>query len=109
MKKLSKAARQVIAEKVSSTIRVLELLEYDYEVTPPRHERRKGNYSPRVVYVKDGTADLLRVYNSIRGDTWANRSDGGLPLPVHSIEDLYAYLSKRRKPRRRARPRRRDR
>lgn len=91
---MNKGQRQVIAEKISSTVRVLELLGFDYEVTAPRNERRKGNSSPRVVYVDVGSDKRLRVYNSSRGDTWANEPDGTPIKTVSSIEDLFAHLAK---------------
>jgi len=87
----------VIAEQVASTVRVLELLGFQYRVLPPRHERSGGNKSPRVVYVY-ATADCneehlrLRIYNSAGGHTWANKPDG-TPIDVGSVEDLYDYLA----------------
>lgn len=89
---MNKAQRQIVAEKISSTIRVLELLGFEYEVKAPKNIRKKGNKSPRVVYVEDGESELLRVYNSVDGHTWAHKSNGE-PIPeIKSIEDLYAYL-----------------
>lgn len=89
---MNRSQRQVIAEKISSTVRVLELLGFDYEVAKPRNERRNGNRSPRVVYVDVGDRRPLRVYNSASGSTWAN-SPNGTPIPeVKSIEDLFSYL-----------------
>ena len=38
---MNKGQRRIIAEKVSSTVRVLELLGFDYEVSDPRHEKEK--------------------------------------------------------------------
>jgi hypothetical protein len=35
--------RQVIAEKIGSTVRLLELLGLEYAVTPPKNERKRGN------------------------------------------------------------------
>jgi len=92
---MNRGQRQVIAEKVGSTIRILELLElYDYEVRGPRNKREKGNKSPRIVCVNIGKSKPLRIYNSTRGHTWANQPDGK-PVPgIHSIEELYAHLSK---------------
>jgi hypothetical protein len=93
--------RQVIAEKVSSTIRVLELLGFEYVVSPPRNERKKGNKSPRVVYVYAGTPPenlRLRIYNSMKGHTWAYKADGRPVKDISSVEDLYDHL--RRHPRR---------
>lgn len=85
--------RQVIAEKVASTVRVLELLGLEYEVKAPRNKREKGNRSPRVVHVKLKDAPWLRIYNGVNGFTWANRADGK-PIPgIGSIEDLYAFLT----------------
>ncbi len=87
------AQRQVIAEKIASTVRVLELLGLEYEVTGPKNRREKGNRSPRIVHVKLSGDRWLRVYNGVGGSTWANRTDGR-PIPgIRSIEDLYAYLS----------------
>lgn len=85
--------RQVIAEKVASTVRVLELLGFeDYAVTPPRNQREKGNASPRVVRVNIGEDAPLRIYNSGSGHTWANMPDGK-PIPgITSVEDIYAFL-----------------
>ncbi len=89
--------RQIIAEKVSSTVRVLELLGFEYEVSRFKHERKKGNKSPRVVYVYAGdprSGNLrLRIYNSISGNTWANRGDGTPVKDIGTVEDLYDYLS----------------
>jgi hypothetical protein len=85
----------VLAEKIGSTVRVLELLELQYEVGPPRHKRERGNQSPRVVYVKVGDGNL-RVYNNVKGHTWANEPDG-TPTGVRSIEELYSYLIERQR------------
>jgi hypothetical protein len=90
---MNNGQRQIIAEKVSSTVRVLELLGFDYEVCAPKHKRERGNKSPRVVYVEVGKPQRLRVYNSIGGHTWANEPDGAPIAEVKSIEDLYSYLS----------------
>jgi len=92
--------RQVIAEKIASTVRVLELLGFNYLVTRPKNERRKGNRSPRVVYVYAGNdyrpEDLrLRIYNSASGSTWANKADSSPIGEVHSVEDLHDYLKRR--------------
>lgn len=90
---MNNGQRQVIAEKVGSTVRVLELLEFDYQVLPPKNKREKGNKSPRVIYVNVGKSKHLRIYNSTGGHTWANEPNGK-PIPeIKSIEDLYAYLS----------------
>ena len=90
---MNRGQLQIVAEKVSSTVRVLELLGFDYEITDPKNKREKGNKSPRVVYVDVGESRPLRVYNSIGGHTWANEPNGK-PIPdVKSIEDLYIYLS----------------
>jgi hypothetical protein len=94
---MNKAQRQIIAEKISSTVRVLELLEFDYEVSAPKNKREKGNKSPRVVYVDVGKAQRLRVYNSVGGHTWANEPTGTPTAEVKSIEDLYSYLSELRR------------
>ena len=94
---ITKVQRQVVAEKVASTVRVLELLGFQYEVGPPKNTREKGNKSPRVVRVHVGARGQLRVYNSIRGHTWANEPSGK-PIPsVKSIEDLYNYLQKNKR------------
>jgi hypothetical protein len=90
---MAKAQVQVVAEKIASTVRVLELLEFQYEVRPPERKREDGNKSPRVVRVLVGKDKQLRVYNSARGHTWANGPDGK-PLPVKSVEDLYEYLKR---------------
>src|SRR4051794_29977688 len=84
---------QVIAEKIASTVRILELLGFhDYQVTGPKHQREKGNASPRVVRVNIGADAALRIYNSGGGHTWANMPDGK-PVPgIVSIEDLYSFL-----------------
>lgn len=91
--------RQIIAEKVASTIRVLELLGFQYQVSAPKNERRKGNKSPRVVYVYAGGDPRpenlrLRIYNSAGGHTWANKADGSPVRDVGSVEDLHDYLSR---------------
>lgn len=90
---MNKAQRQIIAEKVSSTVRVLELLGFDYRVVAPKNKREKGNKSPRVVYVDVGKSQPLRIYNSFSGHTWANEPNGKPISKVKSIEDLYQYLS----------------
>jgi len=89
---MNKGQRQVIAEKIGSTVRILELLGYEYEVAPPRNKREKGNRSPRVVNVKLSGGRMLRVYNSVGGFTWANGPDGEPIASVKSVEDLYEYL-----------------
>jgi hypothetical protein len=85
--------RQVIAEKIGSTVRVLELLGYhDYVVTAPKHQREKGNSSPRVVRVDIGRDAPLRIYNGMRGQTWANMPDGS-PIPgIVTVYDIYHFL-----------------
>lgn len=94
---MNKGQLQIIAEKVSSTIRVLELLRLDYEVSAPKNNRKDGNRSPRVVYVNVGKKAPLRVYNSAAGHTWANAPDGA-PIPeVKSVEDLFIYLKEMQK------------
>ena len=90
---MNRAQRQVIAEKISSTVRVLELLGFEYEVNDPRNEKRGGNRSPRVVHVDVGERSKLRVYNGVAGGTWAYAPNGQPISEVHSIEDLYNYLS----------------
>jgi hypothetical protein len=91
---MNEGQRQVIAEKVSSTVRVLELLGFhDYEVSAPKQKKKRGNVSPRVIYVNVGQTRPLRIYNSADGWTWAN-APNGKPIPeIKSVEDLYAYLS----------------
>lgn len=85
--------RQIIAEKIGSTIRILELLGFDYEVTDPRNTRENGNKSPRVVHVVAEGARVLRVYNGTGGRTRAN-DVMGRPIPsIKSIESLYSYLT----------------
>lgn len=90
---MNKGQRQIIAEKIGSTVRVLELLGYEYQVSVPKNKREKGNKSPRVVHVNVGQKTPLRIYNSISGHTWANQPDSK-PIPsIGSVEDLYEYLS----------------
>lgn len=90
---MNKAQRQVVAEKIGSTVRVLELLGLDYLVSAPRNKREGGNRSPRVIYVNVGKAKSFRIYNSVTGNTWANEPSGK-PVPgVKTIEDVYSYLS----------------
>lgn len=94
---MNNGQRQIIAEKVSSTVRVLELLGFEYKVGAPRKKKEKGNTSPRVIDVSVGKSQSLRVYNSIQGNTWANEPTGK-PIPsVKSIETLYDYLLQLRK------------
>lgn len=94
---MNRGQRQVIAEKVSSTVRVLELLGLNYRVSGPKRKRERGNKSPRVVYVDIGEARPLQIYNSPNGHTWANKPSGK-PIPdIKSNEDLYTYLSRLRK------------
>jgi len=85
--------RQVIAEKIASTVRVLELLGFhDYQITAPRNQRDGGNKSPRVVRVDIGEKSPLRIYNSYGGYMWANMPDGA-PIPgIRVPEDLYRFL-----------------
>lgn len=84
--------RQVIAEKIASTVRVLELLGFDYQVTAPKNSRAKGNRSPRVIYVSVGETKQLRIYNGAGGYTWANEPNGKPIKTVKSVEDLYQFL-----------------
>lgn len=94
---MNKGQRQIIAEKVSSTVRVLELLGFDYRVSAPKNKREKGNKSPRVIYVEVGETHPLRIYNSMTGNTWANQPNGKPIAEIGSIEDLYDYLYERQK------------
>ena len=95
---MNQGQRQIVAEKVASTVRVLELLGLQYQVTPPRKPRKKGNRSPRVIHVATGNGSGLRVYNGIGGNTWAHEKTTGKPIAgVKSIEELYSYLKKRTK------------
>jgi hypothetical protein len=94
---MNKGKWQVIAEKIGSTVRVLELLGYDYTVSAPKNQRAKGNKSPRVVNVSVGESRPLRIYNSSGGHTWANEPDGTPIAEVGSVEDLYEYLYDHRK------------
>lgn len=89
---MNRTQRQVVAEKISSTVRVLELLGFEYTVDYPKNTREKGNKSPRVINVNVGEKHPLRVYNSTSGNTWANEPDGTAIKEVKSIEDLYNYL-----------------
>lgn len=90
--------RQVVAEKVASTVRVLELLGLEYEVTGPRNQRAKGNKSPRVVTAHLPNGKTIRIYNGIEGHTWACVDEGGAerpgkPIPgIGTIEALHLYL-----------------
>ena len=85
--------RQVIAEKIGSTVRILELLGFEYTVAGPERQRKAGNRSPRVVSVDVGKRLPMKVYNSVGGATWAHEP-GGKPIPnLKSVEDLYAYLA----------------
>jgi hypothetical protein len=94
---MNRGQRQIIAEKISSTVRVLELLGLNYRVSAPKNQREKGNKSPRVVYVDIGETRPLRIYNSVSGHTWANRPNGK-PIPeIRSNEDVYNFLSSLRK------------
>ncbi len=90
---MNRAQRQIVAEKISSTVRVLELLGFDYTVSAPKNKRERGNRSPRVVYVNVGKSKSFRIYNSVSGNTWANEPNGTPVSEVKSIEDLYSYLS----------------
>ncbi len=90
---MNNGQRQVIAEKIGSTVRVLELLGFNYKVSAPKNERKKGNKSPRVIYVDVGKSQPFRIYNSITGNTWANEPNGKPALGVGSVEELYQYLS----------------
>jgi len=89
---MNRGQRQIIAEKISSTVRVLELLGFDYQVSGPKNKREKGNKSPRVIYVNVGKSQALRIYNSAGGYTWANEPNGKPIAAVGSVEDLYEYL-----------------
>ncbi|MEJ1962666.1 MAG: hypothetical protein WDO56_14420 [Gammaproteobacteria bacterium] len=93
-KKLSQVARQVVAEKISSTVRVLELIGLDYRVADPQRQKSVGNRSPRVVTVLIDGRDVMRVYNGVKGATWANWVDGEPVRGIGSPEDLYVLLSK---------------
>ena len=90
---MNKAHRQIIAEKISSTVRVLELLSFEYEVTGPKKLKAAGNKSPRVVTIKLAGEPVLRVYNGAGGHTWANWVNGDQAKGIDSPEGLYAVLS----------------
>jgi hypothetical protein len=93
--------RQIIAEKVASTVRVLELLGFEYQVTRVKRDRKKRNSSPRVVNVyaggEVGRENLrLRIYNNALGYTWAHKPNGEPIGQIGSVEELYDYLSQRK-------------
>jgi hypothetical protein len=90
---MKKAHRQIIAEKISSTVRVLELLGFEYEVAGPKKLKASGNKSPRVVTVMHAGGPALRVYNGIGGHTWANWANGEQAKGIDSPETLYLFLS----------------
>lgn len=90
---MNRAQRQVVAEMISSTVRVLELLGFEYRVESPKNIRTKGNKSPRVVNVEVGESKPLRIYNSWGGHTWANEPNGSPIKEIKTVEDLYKYLS----------------
>jgi hypothetical protein len=89
---MNRAQRQVVAEKIGSPIRALELLGLEYEVTPPKNAKEAGNRSPRVVHVRVGHGKPLRVYNGVTGSTWANTGDGKPIAEIKTIETLFSYL-----------------
>ncbi len=70
---MSKKRRQVIAEKIASTVRILELLDLQYEV---RDNKKKDGKSPRVIQAHIDSKRGVLIYNSTGGSTWANRTDG---------------------------------
>ncbi len=89
---MNNGQRQIIAEKVAATVRVLEMLGLNYTVSAPKLPKKKGNKSPRVVTVDLGRTNKLRVYNGRGGSTWANFGNG-TPIPsIKSNEDLYEFL-----------------
>jgi hypothetical protein len=97
---MNRGQRQVIAEKVSSSVRILELLEMDYTVRTSKRGGKKQPQSPRVIEVSFKRKLSLRIYNNFRGNTWVHKANGS-PLPkIKSIESLYNYLAKIRKRRR---------
>ena len=92
---MNKNQKQIIAEKIASTVRVLELLGFKYRVTDPVRPKAKGNKSPRVVRIELGGGKEMRVYNGVGGATWAHQPDGKPIAGVKSIEELYDYLRKK--------------
>jgi hypothetical protein len=90
---MKKGQRQVIAGQISATVRILELLGFDYEVRAPRNKREKGNKSPRVVYVHVGGDRHFRIYNDAQGNTWANEPNGTPVAGIGTTEQLYEYLA----------------
>jgi hypothetical protein len=90
---MKRAHRQIIAEKISSTVRILELLGFEYEVAGPKRLKASGNKSPRVVTVMHAGVPVLRVYNGTGGHTWANRANGEQAKGIDSPETLYLFLS----------------
>jgi len=93
---MNRGQREIIADRISSTVRVLELLCFDYEVSAPRLKRKEGNKSPRIIRVYAGKKYLLTAYNDVKGNTWANQANGK-PIPgLGSIENLCNYLRRRR-------------
>ncbi len=94
---MNKAQRRIIAEMIASTVRVLELLGLDYEVTAPKNQRKKGNKSPRVVYATMKDGEIIRIYNDWSGHIWANQGNGKPIKEVRTTEDLHEYLHERSK------------
>jgi len=91
---VNRGQRQIIAEKVASTVRILELLGLQYRVGPPERNKDKGNASPRVIVVATKQGKELRIYNGKGGNTWAHFAGGKPVKGVKSIEDLYMRLTR---------------
>ena len=93
---MDKSEREIVTEKVVSTVRMLEGLEFDYCVSGPKQKRKSGNQYDRVVTISLGNGDVLAFYNHATGRTWASGKDGPVP-EVKSIEGLETYLKKVRR------------
>jgi hypothetical protein len=72
---MNRGTRQIIAEKVASTVRVLELLGLDYSVGAPKRTKVKGNKSPRVISVNT-SSDGLILYLQRRERQYMGESRG---------------------------------
>lgn len=83
--------QELVTEKVVDTVRMLESLGFDYQVTGPKQIRGKGNQYRRIVTVDVGQGDVVAFYNPAKGKTFASGKNGAI-RGVKSIEDFANYL-----------------
>lgn len=93
---MSKSEQEIVTDKIVSTARTLEELGFDYSVTGPKQDRKKGNQYLRIVTIQIGDGQVIAFYNPAKGRTFASDKSGVI-RGVKSIEDLAKHLKKLRR------------